>query len=272
MSGRATGTVGRWTTRRRPRRGRRRSASLRLGVFGGADVQSVRRVCGESGREQHGGGLGGIVRLGGRCAPSGADRVPFAWRLGLHRPGVGLQRPGGRGGAAPRRCGAASGPGGRRGRGVRPAAARGDSGVAVVAERAGDGVSGRRGRDGAAAVDRRIRNSDGRDRLGSCGSVGERSWRRHAGAGRPSGVGALRGDGGRVSGVRGGAPGGGCINLLLGEEHRARLPSRLSEPSSPRRRRTRCWRPRRRSGSRRPAEPRRGRGPAGPRTRRRPAS
>ena len=40
--------------------------------------------------------------------------------------------------------------------------------------------------DSAAAVDRRIRNSDGRGRLGSCGSVGERSWRRHAGAGAAS--------------------------------------------------------------------------------------
>ena len=86
-------------------------------------------------------------------AAVGAVRVPFARRrFGLHRSGVGLQRPGGRGGAEPGLGGAApdpAGPGGRGfrsrrcGRPVRSADACGDTAVAVVTRWAGDRLSGR---------------------------------------------------------------------------------------------------------------------------------
>ena len=57
----------------------------------------------DQGRGQHGRGLGGIVRVVGRCAPGGAGGVQLAGRLELHRPGVGLQRPrvGGGAGSGP---------------------------------------------------------------------------------------------------------------------------------------------------------------------------
>ena len=74
-------------------------ARVRRAVFGGADVRPLRGVRGGSGRRQHGGGLGGVVRFGGHGAAGGAVGVRLARWLGLHGPGVGLQRPGGRGGA-----------------------------------------------------------------------------------------------------------------------------------------------------------------------------
>ena len=129
-------------------------------VFGGADVCPVRGVCGGSGCRQHGGGVGRSVYLRRSRPAGGAVRVPFAGRrFGVHRAGMGLQRPGGRGGAESRPGGPASDPAassGRRlrsrwgGRPVRSADAGGDTAVAVVARRAGDRVSGRSVGRGAA--------------------------------------------------------------------------------------------------------------------------
>ena len=84
-------------------------ARVRRAVFGGADVRPVRGVCGRPGREQHGDRLGGIVCVGGRCAAGGVVGVLLARRVGVHGPGLGLQWPGGRGGA-----GSAPGPHGAR--------------------------------------------------------------------------------------------------------------------------------------------------------------
>ena len=103
-------------------RGARAGAGrVRLGLLGGADLRSLRGVCVRSGRGQHGGGLGRSVCHRLCRAAVGAVRVPFARRrFGLHRSGVGLQRPGGRGGAEPGLGGAAPDPAGPCGRGFRP--------------------------------------------------------------------------------------------------------------------------------------------------------
>ena len=45
---------------------------VRPGMLGRADVRPVRGLRGRPGRRQHGGGLGRIVRLGGRGAAGGA--------------------------------------------------------------------------------------------------------------------------------------------------------------------------------------------------------
>ena len=54
------------------------AGSGRFGLLGGSDVRAVRGVCGGPGRGQHGGGVGGIVRLCGRGSAGGAVRVQLA--------------------------------------------------------------------------------------------------------------------------------------------------------------------------------------------------
>ena len=64
---------------------------VRRGVFGGADVRPVPGVCGRPGREQHGGGLGGIVRFGRQRAAGSVIGGLLARRVGVHGPGLGLR-------------------------------------------------------------------------------------------------------------------------------------------------------------------------------------
>ena len=124
------------------------------GLLGRADVRPVRGLRGRPGREQHGGGLGRIVQT--RRPVPGRRRwrnaVPAAAARGVHRPGVGLQRPGGRRGTESEPGHAASDPIGpavgrlrpRRGRrSLRSADAGGDPELAVVARDTVDRISGR---------------------------------------------------------------------------------------------------------------------------------
>lgn len=79
-------------------RARTSAAGVRLSVLGGADARPVCGLRGGPGRRQLGGGLGGVVRLGGRGAAGGAVGVQFPRRrVGVHPARVGLERPGGRG-------------------------------------------------------------------------------------------------------------------------------------------------------------------------------
>ena len=58
------------------RDGRRRASGgaggVRLGLLGGSDVRAMRGLRGRSGRQQHAGGLRGVLRLGGGGAGCGA--------------------------------------------------------------------------------------------------------------------------------------------------------------------------------------------------------
>ena len=66
---------------------------MRPRLLGGVDVRPVCGLRGGSGRRQHGGGLGGIVRFGGRRAAGDAVGVRLAGWLGLHGPRGGCNGP-----------------------------------------------------------------------------------------------------------------------------------------------------------------------------------
>ena len=84
------------------------------------DWTAVRGVCGRSGCRQHGGGVGRSVFLRLCRAAGGAGRMPFAWRrCRVRGADLGLQRPGGRGGAEPGPGRAASDTAGAGSRGFR---------------------------------------------------------------------------------------------------------------------------------------------------------
>ena len=153
---------------------------VRRGVLRGADVRALRGVCGRSGHGQYDRGLGRGVQLGVKRPASGAVAVQRSGRrVGVHRAGLGLQRPRGGRGAGP-------GPGvtardstevsrgrlrpGRCGRDVQPADAGGDPGLADAAGRAGDRVFGRPG-SGGAAIRGHVRSGGG-GRRSTCDHLG----------------------------------------------------------------------------------------------------
>ena len=139
------------------------AAGMRRGMLGGADVRPLCGLRGRPGRRQHGGGLGGIVRFGGRGPAGGAVGVRLEGRFGMYGPRMGLQRLGGRGGTASEPGRAATDPAGspggglrsrRRRRPVRSANAGGDSELAICARCTVDRVSGRPAGRGVAKQER----------------------------------------------------------------------------------------------------------------------
>ena len=144
------------------RRSGERVGGVRHGLLGGADVPTLRGLRGGSGRGQHGSGLGGIVWLVGRGSTGGALGMQLAWRHGLPRSGVGLQRAGGRGGSGPRPGGASADSAGSSGGGLRPwrcgrlvgaSDAVSDSALVDISGFSCDGLSGWDVGGGASGVD-----------------------------------------------------------------------------------------------------------------------
>ena len=183
MSGRATTTAGRWTTRRVQPRGKRRCASAARAArwcSRSAGAEPLRPIRPPPAPRW----VGRILCLGERRPAGGSCRVPFPRRIRVRRAGMGLQRPIDRGGAGARPGGTTAYPGGPPvrwlrpwgcGRSVRSADTGGDSQLAVGARWSGDGVSRRRGGRGAPVGRRRAGGNHGSRRSSApaaCGSGG----------------------------------------------------------------------------------------------------